>query len=120
MKIFKNIFEKRRARNRVALRRKSSKQPRLSVHKTSKNIYVQIIDDKLSKTLAHASTLEKDFKSNNKSGANISAAIIIGKKIANIAKDKKINNVVFDRGGYIYHGRVKALAEAAREEGLKF
>ncbi len=120
MKIFKNSFEKRRSRSRIALKKKSSGQHRLSVHKTSKNIYVQIIDDKNSVTLAHASTVEKIFRSKKQSGANIPAAIEIGKMIATKAKEKSIANVVFDRGGYIYHGRVKALAEAARKEGLKF
>ena len=92
-------------------------RPRLSVYRSVANIYAQIIDDKSGMTLCSASTLEKDF---NEYGGNCEAAAMVGKKIAQVCLEKGIENVVFDRGGYLYHGRVKALAEAAREGGLKF
>ena len=93
---------------------------RLSVYRSSKHIYVQVIDDAEGKTLAAASTLEKDLKSSLKTGADKAAAAAVGKLIAERAIKAGVKDVVFDRGGYIYHGRVKALADAAREGGLNF
>ena len=96
----------------------TSEKPRLSVFRSNANISAQIIDDTKGVTLVSASSLEKEL--NIKNGGNIEAAKVIGAEIAKRAKSKKINEVVFDRGGYLYHGRVKALAEAARENGLEF
>jgi len=115
----KQLFERRRARNRTALKRVSSGQPRLSVHRSSKHIYAQVIDDNSGQTLAAASTLDTALKSQGGT-SNSTAAAAVGKLVAERAKEKGVEIVVFDRGGYIYHGRVKALAEAAREAGLKF
>ena len=115
----KQLFERRRARNRTALKNVSSGQPRLSVHRSSKHIYAQVIDDKAGQTVASASTLDAELKGADSTG-NSSAAAAVGKLVAERAKAKGVEVVVFDRGGYIYHGRVKALAEAAREAGLKF
>lgn len=92
--------------------------PRLNVFRSNTNIYAQIIDDTLGVTLVSASSAEKELKIKN--GSNIEAAKAVGKAVALRAKEKSINAIVFDRGGYLYHGRVKALAEAAREAGLKF
>jgi large subunit ribosomal protein L18 len=92
----------------------------LSVHRSSKHIYAQVIDDVKGATLAAASTIEKDLRGSLKTGADIGAAKAIGKLIAERAAAKGVKDVVFDRGGYIYHGRVKALADAAREGGLNF
>ena len=96
----------------------TSEKPRLNVFRANANITAQIIDDTKGVTLVSASTLEKDLKIKN--GGNIEAAKLIGAEIAKRAKKAKIKEVVFDRGGYLYHGRVKALAEAARENGLEF
>ena len=96
----------------------TSEKPRLSVFRSNANISAQIIDDEKGVTLVSASTLEKELKIGN--GGNIEAAKVIGAEIAKRAKKAKIKEVVFDRGGYLYHGRVKALAEAARENGLEF
>ncbi len=115
----KQLFERRRVRNRAVLKHASSGQPRLSVHRSSKHIYAQVIDDNSGHTLAAASTLEADLKGQGGTG-NSAAAAAVGKLVAERAKEKGVEIVVFDRGGYIYHGRVKALAEAAREAGLKF
>jgi len=95
-------------------------RPRLSVFRSSKNIYAQIIDDVAGATLASASTLEKDLKGSLKTGADVEAAKVVGKLLAERAKAAGVGQVVFDRGSYMYHGRVKALAEAAREGGLDF
>ena len=103
-----------RVRNRVA---GTAERPRLNVFRSLAHIYAQIIDDEKGTTLAAASSVEKDFEGK---GGNIAAAKAVGAAIAKKALDKGISEVVFDRGGYIYHGRVKALAEAAREGGLKF
>ena len=116
----KELFERRRARVRTSLRKKSIGRPRLSVFRSSLHIYVQIIDDVNGNTLAAASTVDKELKGKLKTGANIDAAKAVGKLIAERAVSKGIKEVVFDRGGYIYHGRVKALADAAREGGLAF
>jgi len=116
----KELFERRRQRTRSKLRKTSKGQLRLSVHRSSRHIYAQVIDDVAGKTLAAASTLDADFKSASSKTTDISAASAVGKLVAERAKAKGIDAVVFDRGGYIFHGRVKALAEAAREAGLKF
>ena len=116
----KELFERRRARSRKKLQKVARGQPRLSVHRSSKHIYAQIIDDQAGNTVAAASTLDADFKKASKSTANAAAASVVGKLVAERAKAKGIDAVVFDRGGYIFHGRVKALADAAREAGLKF
>ena len=116
----KELFERRKRRTRASLAKKSGGRVRLSVFRSSKHIYVQLIDDAQGKTLASASTLEADLKGSLKTGADVAAAAAVGKLIAERAKAAGITEVVFDRGGYIYHGRVKALADAAREGGLSF
>jgi large subunit ribosomal protein L18 len=98
----------------------SADRPRLCIYRSLKHTYVQIVDDGQGKTLAAASTAEKDVRGDSKQAGNISASKLVGKAIAERAKAKGIISVVFDRGGYLYHGRVKAVAEAAREAGLKF
>ena len=116
----KELFKRRQMRNRVQLRRKANGRPRLSVFRSSKHIYAQVIDDAEGRTLVAASSLDKDLKGQIKTGADKSAAEQVGKLVAERAKAAGLNEVVFDRGGYIHHGRVKALADAAREAGLKF
>ena len=116
----KQATQKRAQRIRRQIKKVSGGRPRLSVHRTSKNIYVQVIDDAKGFTLAAASTLEKDLKGSLKTGADTAAAAAVGKLIAERAVKAGVTEVVFDRGAYIYHGRVKALADAAREGGLKF
>lgn len=111
-------FERRRRRSRTQIRKKSAGRPRLSVHRSGKHIYAQVIDDAKGVTVAAASTLEENLK--KKSGANKDAAGAVGKLIAERAKKAGVGEVVFDRGGFLYHGRVRALAEAAREGGLQF
>jgi large subunit ribosomal protein L18 len=112
------LFERRRQRNRTQLRKKSVGRPRLSVHRTNQHIYAQIIDDVKGATLAAASTVEKDLR--DSATSNIEAAAKVGKLIAERAKAAGVADVVFDRGGFLFHGRVKALADAAREGGLAF
>jgi len=112
--------ERRKARVRKALKANSNGRPRLSVHRSDKNIYAQIIDDASGRTLAAASTIEKDVKAQVKSGSTAEAATAIGKLIAERGLAAKVSEVVFDRGSYLFHGRVKALADAAREGGLQF
>ncbi len=114
------LFERRRQRVRSALRKQANGRPRLSVHRSSKHIYAQIIDDAKGQTLAAASSLEKDLKGKLRTGADKAAATEVGKLVAERAAKAGIQTVVFDRGGYQYHGRVKALADAAREGGLQF
>ena len=109
------LFERRRRRVRTALRNVSGGRPRLSVPRTGQHIYAQIIDDSAGKTLAAASTLGADG-----TGANIEAAKKVGSDIAAAAQKAGVTSVVFDRGGFLFHGRVKALADAAREGGLEF
>ncbi|MCY4192571.1 MAG: 50S ribosomal protein L18 [Rhodospirillaceae bacterium] len=116
----KKLFARRQRRNRYAIRKRANGKPRLSVFRSERHIYAQVIDDLTGKTKASASTVEEGFKSTVKSGANIEAAQTIGKLVAERALKAKVETVVFDRGGYVYHGRVKALADAAREAGLKF
>ena len=116
----------RTARRTASVRRKvrlaagTSGRARLSVFRSSKHIHAQLIDDLKGETLVAASSLEKTMREKSKTGANIEAAKAVGKLIAERAKEKGIKDVVFDRGGYMYHGRVKALADAAREGGLNF
>lgn len=114
--------QKRNFRTRNKLRKiNKSNSPRLSVHRTGKQIYAQVIDDAQGKTLASASTLEADLKDKLKSnGANINAATEVGKLIATRAKKAGVEKVQFDRGRFLYHGRIKALADSARESGLQF
>ena len=113
-------FEKRKARVRRSIRKAANGRPRLSVHRSSKNIYAQVIDDTSGRTVAAASTMEKDLRGTLKTGADQAAATEVGKLVAARAVEAGVQEVIFDRGGYIYHGRVKALADAAREGGLKF
>jgi len=116
----KNQTERRTARVRRAVKAAAGKRVRLSVFRSSKHIYAQVIDDANGRTVASASSLEKDMRGSLKTGANIEAAKAVGKRLAERASAKGIKEVVFDRGGYLYHGRVKALADAAREGGLSF
>jgi len=116
----KESTHRRAARVRRQLKAVAGDRLRLSVHRSSKNIYAQVINDANGTTVAAASTLEKDLKSSLKTGADTAAAAAIGKLIAERATKAGVKDVVFDRGAYIYHGRVKALAEAAREAGLSF
>jgi large subunit ribosomal protein L18 len=102
------------------IRRAAGERARLSVFRSSKHIYAQVIDDEKGETLAAASSLEKDLRGSLKTGANKDAAKAVGKLIAERAAAKGVKDVVFDRGGYLYHGRIKALADAAREGGLNF
>ena len=113
-----SLFDRRTRRVRTALRSVSSGKPRLSVHRSGKHIYAQVIDDKAGQTLAAASTLDKEFK--GKTNATKDGAAAVGKAIAERAKKAGVSAVVFDRGGFLFHGRVKALADAAREAGLNF
>ena len=110
-----SLFERRRRRVRTAIKARAGDRPRLSIHRTGRHIYAQVIDDAQGRTLAAASTL--GVKS---SGANVDAAVQVGKSIAEAAKAAGVSTVVFDRGGFLFHGRVKALADAAREGGLEF
>jgi large subunit ribosomal protein L18 len=113
----KNLFDRRKSRARYRLTKSANGRPRLSVFRSGRHIYAQIIDDRAGATLASASTNEKDASGKT---YNAAAAASVGSKIAERAAAKGIKQVVFDRGGYIYHGRVKALADAAREGGLEF
>jgi large subunit ribosomal protein L18 len=116
----KQAIQKRAQRIRRQLKKVAGERPRLSVHRSSKHIYAQVIDDAKGHTLAAASSIEKDLKGSLKTGADAAAAAAIGKLVAERAVKAGVTEVVFDRGPYIYHGRVKALAEAAREAGLSF
>ena len=113
-----SLFDRRRRRVRTTLRSHASGKPRLSVHRSGRHIYAQVIDDAAGKTVAAASTLDKDIK--GKAGATKDGAANVGKAIAERAKKAGVSQVVFDRGGFLFHGRVKALADAAREGGLEF
>ena len=113
-----SLFAKRRQRVRTALRAKGNLRPRLSVHRSGRHIYAQVIDDEAGRTVASASTLDKDVK--GKTGATAEAAADVGKRLAERASAAGVTRVVFDRGGFLFHGRVKALADAAREGGLEF
>jgi large subunit ribosomal protein L18 len=120
MAVTNNRTDRRRMRVRRTLEKRANGRPRLSVFRSDKNIYVQIIDDKTGSTLAQASTQDKDVRGKIKNGGNTAAAAEIGKLIAERGKKAGVEEVIFDRGAYIYHGRVKALADAAREGGLRF
>ena len=113
-----SLFEKRRQRVRSKLRAQVAGRPRLSVHRTGRHIYAQVIDDAKGVTLASASTNDKSAKATT--GATAAAAAEVGKRVAEAAKKAGVTSVVFDRGGCLFHGRVKALADAAREGGLEF
>jgi large subunit ribosomal protein L18 len=113
-------MERRKGRVRGALAVAAHGRKRLSVFRSSKHIYAQVIDDEAGATLVSASSIEKPTRGNLKTGANLEAAKTVGKLIAERAQEKGIKDVVFDRGSYLYHGRIKALAEAAREGGLSF
>jgi large subunit ribosomal protein L18 len=113
-------FERRKQRTRYALKQSNSGRARLSVFRSSKHIYAQVIDDQAGLTLASASSLDKTLRPDLKSGSDQKAAEAVGKAVAERAKQAGVDAVVFDRGGYRYHGRVKAVAESAREAGLKF
>ena len=110
--------ERRKLRVRRQLKKVANGRPRLSVYRSSKHIYAQVIDDTAGRTLAAASTKDKDYS--GEKGGNVEAAGLVGKQIAERAIKAGVENVIFDRGGYIYQGRVKALDEAARAAGLKF
>ena len=112
--------ERRKQRIRKAIKARAYGRPRLSVHRSDKNIYAQIIDDASGRTLAAASTLDKDVRSALKTGGSTEGAVAVGKLVAERAKAANVSEVIFDRGSYLYHGRVKALADAAREAGLQF
>jgi large subunit ribosomal protein L18 len=112
-----------RERRKLRIRKKvegTGERPRLTVFRSSKHIYAQVIDDAAGRTLAHASTLSKDLRGTLEEDSKVAAAKKVGALIAKICKSKKIDRVVFDRNGYMYHGRVSALAQAAREAGLEF
>jgi large subunit ribosomal protein L18 len=113
-------FAKRRARVRRSIKKTSNGRPRLSIHRSSAHIYAQVIDDSKGATLAAASSMDKALKGSLKTGANKDAAAAVGKLVAERAVKAGVTEVVFDRGAFLYHGRVKALADAAREGGLKF
>ncbi len=116
----KTLFNRRSMRTRARLQRLASDRPRLSVFRSGKHIYAQVIDDKTGTTLAAASSVDKELKGSLKTGADTSAAAEVGKLVAKRASEKGVGEVFFDRGGYKYHGRVKALADGAREGGLSF
>lgn len=116
----KSVENRRKIRVRRQIRKRANGRPRLSVFRSSQHIYAQVIDDQEGATLASASTLEKEIREKLKTGADKDAAAEIGKLVADRAVKAGVTEVIFDRGAYIYHGRVKALADAAREGGLKF
>jgi large subunit ribosomal protein L18 len=115
-----DLQNRRRERLRYQLRQKANGRPRLSVFRSEKNIYAQVIDDAQGRTLAAASSLDKDLRAALKTGADKAAAAAVGKLVAERALAAGVKEVVFDRGSYLYHGRVQALADAAREGGLDF
>ena len=116
----KNLFKRRQQRVRNRLRKNATGRLRLSVHRSGRHIYAQVIDDVEGRTLASASTLDKELRDQVKSGANVESARQVGELIAKRATGAGVKDVVFDRGGFLYHGRIKALADAAREGGLNF
>ncbi len=112
------LFDRRRQRVRTSLRKRGANRPRLSVHRSGRHIYAQVISDEEGRTLAAASTLDKELR--GKTGATLKGAQEVGRSIAERAKAAGVTRVIFDRGGFLFHGRVKALADAAREGGLEF
>ena len=116
----KQLMARRKRRNRYRLREASKGRARLSVFRSSKHIYAQVIDDARGVTMAAASSLDKSLRDNLKTGADKDAAAAVGKAVADRATKAGVSTVIFDRGSYLFHGRVKALADAAREAGLKF
>ncbi len=120
MAVQKQSLQRRAQRVRRQLKKVGNGRPRLSVYRSSKNIYAQIIDDAAGNTVASASTLDADLRKKLKTGSDTEAAAAVGKLVAERASKAGVKDVVFDRGPYIFHGRVKALAEAARESGLTF
>ena len=113
-----SLFDRRRQRVRTSLKKRGADRPRLSVHRSGRHIYAQIIKDDEGRTVAAASTLDKEVR--GKAGATTEGAQEVGKRIAERAKAAGVTRVIFDRGGFLFHGRVKALADAAREGGLEF
>ena len=113
-----SLFERRRQRVRTSLRKRGGTRPRLSIHRSGRHIYAQVIDDVEGRTVASASTLEKDVRGST--GATVDGAQDVGRRVAERAMAAGVTRVVFDRGGFLFHGRVKALADAAREGGLEF
>lgn len=120
MSLLKNSHERRKRRIRAKLRHVNAGRLRLTVYRSNCHIYAQVIDDEKAKTIAAASTIDKDIKKSIKCGSNKDAAMAVGQLIAKRAVKAGIKDVYFDRSGYLYHGRVKALADAARENGLSF
>jgi large subunit ribosomal protein L18 len=112
------LFERRRQRVRTSLRKRGGIRPRLSIHRSGRHIYAQVIDDSEGRTVAAASSMEKDAREST--GATVASAQEVGRRVAERAKAAGVTRVVFDRGGFLFHGRVKALADAAREGGLEF
>lgn len=120
MSALNNSFARRTRRVRHSLKRAANGRARLSVFRSSKHIYAQVIDDRTGKTVASASSLDKDVKGTLPKGCDTAAAQVVGKLVGERAVEAGVKDVVFDRGGYLYHGRIKALADAAREAGLNF
>ena len=116
----KFFFERRRSRVRCSLKRSARGRPRLSVFRSSRHVYAQVIDDVKGCTLASASSLDKDFRQQLSKGSGIDAAALVGRLVAVRAVKAGVTRVVFDRGAYLFHGRIRALADAAREKGLSF
>ncbi len=116
----RDLHERRKRRVRTSLRQKAGDRPRLSVFRSNKHIYAQVIDDRQGHTLAQASTVDRNLRGSLSKTSDADAAAQVGKMLAERAVQAGVTRVVFDRGGYLYHGRVKALAEAARESGLQF
>ncbi len=117
---YKTLRERRKLRQRFKISRVSKGKYRLLVHRTNNHIYAQILDKDTKNTVVAASTLSKAIRDKIKYGGNVAAAALVGQLVAQKAKEKNISEVIFDRSGFLYHGRVKALAENAREQGLKF
>jgi large subunit ribosomal protein L18 len=113
-----SLFERRRQRVRTSLRKRGGDRARLSIHRSGRHIYAQVIDDEAGRTVAAASTLDKDVRGN--AGATVASAADVGRRVAERAKAAGVTRVIFDRGGFLFHGRVKALADGAREGGLEF
>jgi len=120
MKTSRELSDRRRQRTSGKLKKNNNGRPRLAIYRSGKHIYAQIIIDKDGTTVAAASTIDTEVRSKLKTGANVEAASLVGKIVAERAKKVGVDTVVFDRGGYLYHGRVKALADSAREGGLSF